>query len=194
MHAELDTSAYQTGIQISGAQMDALPLTRHHWHGDWNYTPAPQPPRAQAAPPRPDLAWLSHPAITGMPGPALDALTAALTAPAAQLREARLDRRRGFRPRQHAPGTGRRPALTLTSKILAVILHDRHHLPQTAIAALYQIRADTLSRNLSEIRRLLHQTGHTIQPAPRTLRTLSDLYQHAADSGITTQTMIKTAC
>ena len=129
-----------------------------------------------------------------MPGPALDALTAALTAPAAQLREARLDRRRGFRPRQHAPGTGRRPALTLTSKILAVILHDRHHLPQTAIAALYQIRADTLSRNLSEIRRLLHQTGHTIQPAPRTLRTLSDLYQHAADSGITTQTMIKTAC
>jgi len=38
VHAELDTSAYPAGIQISDAQMAALPLTRHHWHGDWNYT------------------------------------------------------------------------------------------------------------------------------------------------------------
>ena len=38
VHAELDTSAYPAGIQISDAQMAALPLTRHDWHGDWNYT------------------------------------------------------------------------------------------------------------------------------------------------------------
>ena len=106
--AELDTGTYATGVKISKAQLDALPVTRHDWHGDWNYTlhpapastaPAPAPaPQPAASTPRPDLAWLAHPAITGMPGPAFDALTAALTGPAAQLREAALDRRRGYRP------------------------------------------------------------------------------------------------
>jgi Rhodopirellula transposase DDE domain len=42
VHAELDTSSYGTGVKISDAQMDARPLTRHHWHGDWNYTLRPQ--------------------------------------------------------------------------------------------------------------------------------------------------------
>jgi hypothetical protein len=196
--AALDTGRYQIGAKVSDAQLAALPLTRHTWHGDWNYTLHPQAPPAQAsdtpaAPPprragqpRPDLAWLSRPAITGMSGPALDALTAALTAPAAQLRQARLNRRRGGRPSQLAPGTGRKPAHTLTSKLLATILHDRHHLPQTAIAALCQIRPDTLSRNINEIRRLLPQAGHHIQPAPHTLATLDDLYRYAAAAGITT--------
>jgi Rhodopirellula transposase DDE domain len=201
VQAELDTGLYPAGVKISDQQMAALPLTRHHWHGDWNYTLDPRPAITPAAPPqpgatwpRPDLAWLCHPAITGMPGPAFDALTAALTAPAAALREARLNRRRGDRPRRHAPGTGRHPTLTLTSKILAVILHDRHHLPQPAIAALCQMRADTLSRNLSPIRRLLPQTGHTIQPAPRKLTTLHDLYRYAAEQGIPTPAQTKAAC
>ena len=194
--AELDPGTYATGIKISNEQMAALPVTRHDWHGDWNYTLHPRaaasqdaavaaPPQPAAGTTRPDLSWLAHPAITGMPGPALDALTAALTAPAAALRQARLDRRRGDRPGRLAPGTGRHPALTLTSKILAVILHDRHHLPQTAIAALCQIQASTLSRNLSEIRRLLTQTGQAIQPATATLATLDDLYAYATSAGIT---------
>src|SRR5882672_5406810 len=119
VHAELDPGTYPAGVKISKAQMDALPLARHDWHGEWNYTLHPQAATAPAAPPapaprrparpRPDLAWLAHPAITGMPGPALDALTAALTGPAAALREAALDRRRGYRPRQIAPGTGPAP-------------------------------------------------------------------------------------
>jgi Rhodopirellula transposase DDE domain len=40
--AELDTNTYEKGVQISDQQMDALPLTRHPWHGDWNYTLHPQ--------------------------------------------------------------------------------------------------------------------------------------------------------
>ena len=43
VRAELDTSAYATGIKLSDRQMDALPLTRHAWHGDWNYTIRPEP-------------------------------------------------------------------------------------------------------------------------------------------------------
>jgi hypothetical protein len=36
--ADLDTDTYDTGVRISDQQMAALPLTRHEWHGDWNYT------------------------------------------------------------------------------------------------------------------------------------------------------------
>ena len=36
--AERDTEWYPVGVKISDAEMAALPLTRHDWHGDWNYT------------------------------------------------------------------------------------------------------------------------------------------------------------
>jgi transposase len=197
VRAELDTSAYPTGIKISPAEMDALPLTRHPWHGDWNYTlrtrapaappaPAPAPP----APSRPDLAWLAHPALTGLDTRHLDALTAALAGPAAQLREAALNRRRGDRPRQ-LPGNRRRPALTLTDKLTAAILHDRHGLPQRAIAALYQVRHEAICRHVGDIRLLLRQTGHTIEPGPPKLTTLDDLYRYATAHGITIPAKIK---
>ena len=38
VHAELDNATYPTGIKISDAQTAALPITRHDFHGDWNYT------------------------------------------------------------------------------------------------------------------------------------------------------------
>ncbi len=61
VHAELDTSAYDTGVKISDAQMGALPLTRHDWHGDWNYTLLPRTTTRPAALPirstSPGLAW-----------------------------------------------------------------------------------------------------------------------------------------
>jgi len=199
VRAELDTSAYPTGIKISPAEMDALPLTRHHWHGDWNYTLAPRaaaPPHPAPAPPSPatpDLAWLAHPAITGLPARHLDALTAALAGPAAQLREAALNRRRGDRPR-HLPGNRRRPRITLTRKLIAAILHDRHGLPYRAIAALYQARHENICRHVGDIRLLLRQTGHTIEPSPHKLTTLDVLYRYAAAQGITQPAQIKTAC
>jgi hypothetical protein len=196
--AELDTGAYPTGIKVSQAELDALPLTRHPWHGEWNYTLHPAPASTPAPPPapapaRPDLAWLTCPALTGLTGPALDALTAALAAPAAALREAARDRRRGHRPRAKPGGPGR-PKLTLTATLTAAILHDRHHLPQHAIAALYQVRPETISRHITAIRRLLHQAGHTIQPAPAALTTLDDLYAYATAHHITTPAKINTTC
>jgi Rhodopirellula transposase DDE domain len=199
VHAELDEGAYPAGIKVSDAEMGALPLVSHYWHGEWNYTllpapaaarPAPRP--APAAPPRPDLTWLAHPAITGMPGPALDALAAALAGPAAALREAALDRRRGHRPRQ-LPG-GRAPRITLTAKLLAVILHDRHGLPRKATAALPGVRHELICRYAGDIRTLLRQAGHPIQPAARKLATLDDLYRHAAAHGIPVPAKINTAC
>ena len=84
VRADLDTGAYDTGIKISDAQMDALQLTRHDWHGDWNYTLRPEGyDQAAGVPdpsgrPSPDLAWLCHPALTGLPAGEWDALIAAL--------------------------------------------------------------------------------------------------------------------
>jgi hypothetical protein len=200
VHAELDTGTYPAGIKISDAQMQALPLAPHDWHGQWNYTLHPQPaapPAPAAAPepvrPAPDLAWLTRPAITGLPGPAFDALTAALAGPAAALREAARDRRRGYRPR-HGHGRGGRPRHTLASKLTAAILHHRHGLPQTAIAALFQTSPAAISRQIGDIRRLLAQTGNTIQPATEKLATLQALYRHAAAHGITIPSKIKPTC
>jgi hypothetical protein len=39
--AERDTEWYPVGVKISDAEMAALPLDRHEWHGDWNYTLRP---------------------------------------------------------------------------------------------------------------------------------------------------------
>jgi hypothetical protein len=43
VRAERDTEWYPTGLKVSDAEMNALPLTRHDWHGDWNYTLAAGP-------------------------------------------------------------------------------------------------------------------------------------------------------
>lgn len=39
MHAHLNTDTYPTGVQVSDKQIAALSITRHWFHGDWNYTP-----------------------------------------------------------------------------------------------------------------------------------------------------------
>jgi hypothetical protein len=200
VHAEPGTSAYDTGVKISDRQMDALPLTRHSWHGDWNYTLRPEAyehvstvpdPSGQ---PSPDLAWLCHPALTGLPAPQWDALIAALMTLHNQQRETSLDARRGHRPRLTAPGTGRRPILTLADRLLAAILHQRLALPQVAIAALFSVRPETINKRIRDIRQLLGQAGHAIQPGPRRLASLDDLHRLAAAEGIVIPSEIKTAC
>lgn len=44
VHCVLDTGHYQTGIRYTTADVEALPLTRHDFHGEWNYTIAPDTP------------------------------------------------------------------------------------------------------------------------------------------------------
>jgi hypothetical protein len=111
-----------------------------------------------------------------------------------QQREAGLDTRRGHRPRLTAPGTGRRPVLTLADRLLATILHHRLALPQVAIAALFSVRAETINRRIRDIRQLLDQAGYTIQPGPRRLASLDDLPTLANAEGIAITSKIKTAC
>ncbi|MCQ8836657.1 ISAzo13 family transposase, partial [Streptomyces malaysiensis] len=107
VHAELDTGRYPTGIQVSDEDIDALPITRHHFHGDWNYTLRPQLPEeatttnnaAGQAPANTSHQLTPHslqdPELTGMTRQQLSDLIDALT-PAMELqREHVLRARRG---------------------------------------------------------------------------------------------------
>jgi hypothetical protein len=111
-----------------------------------------------------------------------------------QQRETSLDKRRGHRPRLAAPGAGRRPVLTLADRLLAAILHQRLALPQVAIAALLAVRPETINKRIRDIRQLLDQAEHAIQPGPHRLASLGDLYRLAAAEGIDIPPEIKTAC
>jgi transposase len=198
--AQLDTNTYDTGVRIGDEQMAALPLARHDWHGDWNYTlrpeAYPQIPVAASDPfdqPSPDLAWLCHTAVTGLPAPEWDALITTITTLHQQQREAELDKRRGHRPRKTRSGAGRRPVLTLADRLLATVLHHRHALPQITVAALFSVRPETINRRIRDTRDLLDQASHTIEPAPQPLATLDDLYDLARTAGITIPTRTTTA-
>jgi transposase len=45
IRAEEDLTYYETGTKVSNAELDAVPLHRHEFHGDWNYTIAQSIPR-----------------------------------------------------------------------------------------------------------------------------------------------------
>jgi Rhodopirellula transposase DDE domain len=42
VRCQLDGNTYPTGIKVSKAEMDAVSLTRHDFHGEWNYTVSPK--------------------------------------------------------------------------------------------------------------------------------------------------------
>lgn len=174
VRAQLDTGTYDTGVRVTDRQLAALSLHRHDWHPDWNYTLLPPtaghtPDATTGPPPRPDLTWLHHPALTGQSTNDWDDLVIMLTA---------LDQQQ---PARRGPA----PLLTIADRLLITSLHHRFRLPQITLAALAAIRADTLNRYIQHIRRLLRRTGHTILPAPQRLTTISGLCAYAAGEGVT---------
>jgi hypothetical protein len=73
--------------------------------------------------------------MTGLPAQEWDTLTAALMSLHHQQREISLDKRRGHRPRLAAPGTGRRPILTLADRLLATSACRCHRSPSPSCSA-----------------------------------------------------------
>jgi hypothetical protein len=199
VRAELDPASYPDGIKVSDEQMQALPLTRHHWHGDWNYTLHPEGPRAAATPapapqpPRRDSTSWTHPALTGMPAAEWARLTSALVIPYQAHREARLHILRGG-PARRKPAGGYPPALTLDEMILATILRARFRLSQRVLAELFGVAAGTIANAEGQILPLLSQARHTIEPAKTTFKTLTELTAFAAAHGVTLTPGAKAAC
>jgi hypothetical protein len=197
VHAELDTRCYPAGQVISDAQMAGLPLARHDWHGEWNYTlrPAPCQPAASPgtpAPRRPDRSWLQHPALTGMTVSRQDALAAQVTVARHAQREAALHQRRGA-ARKIAPGPGRKAVLTPQDRITITLLAQRFTLPGPVLATLFQVSTTTINTVISQTQALLTITGHHTDPAGHPLRSLTELAQYASDAGIPMPEEIKSA-
>jgi hypothetical protein len=200
VRAELDTRSYPTGVRISDAQLQALPLHPHEWHGNWNYSLLPQAfahvPARQRKPfdqPSEELAWLCHPAVTGMASGEWAALIRALGALHEDQREADTRRRRG-RERLKAPGGGRPPKLTLVDRVLAAFLHDRLGLTQVAIATLFQVTPNQIHRRVHDIRALLASIGRRIAPAASRPTTIAELRQLTESPADAATAEIKSAC
>jgi hypothetical protein len=194
--AVLDDNPYPAGTKVSDEQMTDLEttaLTRHAFHGDWNYALLPVPRPGPQSSPHPhqaprtwhrDLTAFNHPALTGLAPAALDDLTAALALPAAALREQQLYTQRGGQRRR--PASRPHPcALDPAGRILATCLHQHLGIPAAALARLIGADPSTVSEAVKDTRALLARAGHRIPAGPVRCRTADDLHRYAASHGIT---------
>jgi hypothetical protein len=198
VHAELDTGLYPAGVKISDQEMAALPITRHRFHGDWNYRLHPRaapgtageapatagPAPALPGPARCDQDTLTHPVLTGLARQQLHDLASALALPWNAQQEALRYTRRGG-PRRRPPGAGAHNRLDLPARIAITLIHQRLSLPRHIIGWLTGISADTISQIISTITPLLNQHTGPVTPAPVRLRTAADLTRYASHNGIT---------
>ncbi|MFU8855223.1 ISAzo13 family transposase [Micromonospora sp. SL1-18] len=202
VHAELDTGTYPTGIQINDAQITTLPMKRHRFHGDWNYTlhphhEQPPPPPAQHSEGHhsrehaPDKDLLSHPELTGMPRHQLDDMAAELAESQARHREQTRRARRGTE-RRRAAGAGPPIKLTDADRVLATVLYLRKLCTQAVLAELFNVDRRTITIAVAQTRPLLEQHGYAITPSTARFPTPADLIAFLADTP--PQSEIKSAC
>jgi hypothetical protein len=174
VHAELDHGTYPTGVTISDSQLARVPITRHDWHGEWNYTIHPEHPEpipdttdtAVAIPPqRPDLLWLHAPELTGLTPPEFDDLIAELT-PAHQART-------------RTRASGRKPATSLADRVAITLQQQRFSTPTHVLAELVGVSTTAILKAIKHTRPLLDDTGHTSEPTGTTLNTATETREFA---------------
>jgi len=180
--AALDTNTYPTGVRIGDAEMAALPLTRHSFHGEWNYALHPQPRPAvpaartpQEPAPRWNQALLSDPALTGMSRQQLADVARTLI-PAGDARR------------------GRPPRLAFPEQILATVLHLRLALAAEPLAVLFGSSRTAMHRTLLKNRRLLRAHGIVIPPATTPPVILAALHARVLAQTGEPHNKIKTTC
>ncbi|MFD7291568.1 ISAzo13 family transposase [Streptomyces sp. NPDC059863] len=198
VHAELDAGTYDTGIKVTDSDIDALPMHRHRFHGDWNYTLHPHdtttsagdPRSARRRPPQRCTDCLRNPELTGMPEKALDELVDRLAMKLDELREhGRLQQRGGERVR--ARGAGAKDRLTTVDRVLATVLYLRKLGTRDLLAQLFGVNGSTLTRAVHQVRPLLAEHGYTIPPSTARFRTPADVTAFLANSS---PAKIKSAC
>ncbi|MFJ2170606.1 ISAzo13 family transposase [Streptomyces griseofuscus] len=193
VQAELDPGTYDTGIKVTDSDIDALPMHRHRFHGDWNYTLHPQPrdtasaagetesPRSDAPFLAPFTGCLRNPELTGMPEPALDEVVDQLAQALDELREqGRLQQRRGERIR--ARGAGAKDKLTTVDRVLTTVLYLRKLGTRDLLAQLFGVNGSTLTRAVHQVQPLLAEHGYTIPPLTARFRTPADVTAFLANS------------
>ncbi|MDQ0605182.1 transposase [Streptomyces canus] len=186
VHAELDTNPYPTGIQVSDDEIAALPITRHRFHGDWNYTLHPRHPldvtainsaSDHAPADRPHgltRRSLQDPELTGMTRQQFCELIDALT-PALEVQREHVLRTRRGHERLVAPGTGAKAKLTPADRVLVTVLHLRKLATMDLLGQLFGVTAMTISRAKQEVHPLLEAQGHPISTSTARFRTPADV-------------------
>ena len=164
VHAELDPGSYPAGIQVSDAQVDALPLTRHDWHGEWNYTLRPEPP-APPPPPGPGHAAWAHPALTGLTPAQWDQLITTV------------HDRLGDPPGRQAP-------LNLAEQTLITVLSLRFRPHAATLAQLFAVPASAIQAAQRRTWPILVQAGYPTELAGPQLKTPTDLTAYARAHGL----------
>jgi hypothetical protein len=185
VQAVLDGGKYPDGVKISNKQMRHLEervLSRHAFHGEWNYTlrPAPAAPAEEPPPaPGPDLAALA--ALAGITD--LPALLAAVAVPWQAAREQRLHLARGG-PRRAPSGPDGPIRLPFDAVVAATACHHR-------LGATYQLLGQLLGTSQSAVslaaRRITPILAqHDITPRYQRARisTLGELREHATTHSI----------
>ena len=171
VHAELDPGTCPVGVAVTSDDMDTLALTRHHWHGEWNYTlhprHAPAPP-LPATPPRPAPAdrapaWLAHPTLTGRTPAEWNQLQATLTRPPAATLASRPSASAGTR------------MMSPRDRLLATVLKLRWSAHHNTLAYLFGVSPSTISSAIRETRHDLAGIGHHIPAGPIKATTTSAL-------------------
>ena len=195
VQARLDDGTYPTGVKVSNAQMAALPVSRHPFHGDWNYTLHPAAGHTAGAPAGNGQEGhpVALPELTGLAPGDLDQLIARLAA----LRQARREQRARSHPAsdaRHRPRSGRPPVFPFPDRVVATVLHLRLSLPDDTLAHLLGTSRSTIGRALAEIRDLLDQHEYHIEPvtAPPGLPARIPPYVPRATGNAENE--IKTAC
>ncbi|MFJ8855489.1 transposase family protein [Streptomyces sp. NPDC102437] len=163
-----------------------MPITRHRFHSDWNYTLHPQHPLGATEnnstsdqPPtnRPDRLTrrsLRDPELTGMTRQQLSQLIDTLT-PALELQREEVLRGRRGHERLVAPGTGAKAKLTPADRILATVLHLRKLATMNLLGQLFGVTAMTICRASQEVRPLLEAHGQHINASTARFRTPADV-------------------
>lgn len=169
VEAALDHDCYPTGVAVSRDQLQALPITTHADHGQWNYSIAPTGSMAVA--PRADeraaaraqaLQMLADSRLTGMSTDELDTLRAQLAPAQAAAAE---QRRYLLRNGRRVATTGRsRSLLSDADEVLTTVVYLRQVCPQKVLCDLLGINPVTISQAIKATRRLLDEQKTSITP------------------------------
>ncbi|XIG79576.1 ISAzo13 family transposase [Streptomyces sp. SGAir0957] len=186
VHAELDRGEYPTGIRISDDEIASLPITRHRFHGDWNYTLHPHRPTDAAttgSTPKNALSdrptclsrhELQDPELTGMPRQHLSELIDTLT-PAMEIQREQVLRTCRGHERLVAPGAGAKAKLTPADRVLVTVLHLRKIATMDLLGQLFNTTAMTVSRAAKGVRPLLAVQGVRVSASTARFRTPDDI-------------------
>jgi transposase len=192
VRAQLDTGTYAEGRDLHREVVDTLPLARHEFHGEWNYTLKPQPPtpapipvprQREALPAAAAMDLLTDPVLTGFDRDKLEELDRRFASAWPALAETLFQERHG-RPRKHPMQLTHKGNFGTSDRILITVLYQRGVITLPALAELYRSDTPNVCRLKNETRRLFELFNVTISPLDvtraRNLDGLRSLARHLA--------------